>query len=84
MTERKGAFAWFEIWRRIIIDKKEITKYDLAIESDCSLWTLKALSKDFCNSTQHIIYKNGRFVFWTPLIEQTLSTLSEFDKETLK
>lgn len=84
MTDRKNPEEWFRVWRRIILEKREVTRLELSKLSGCSLWTIKALARDFCNSTEHIIYKNGKFVFYTPQIEQTLSTLSDSEKEELK
>jgi len=81
---RKSPNEWFEIWRRIVVDKKEVTRLELSTESECSIWTIKALARDFCNSTEHIIYRNGKFVFQTPEpLALTLSTLSDEDKEKL-
>ena len=75
---------WFRIWANIIKEKKEINRVDLADLSGCSLWTLKSLQKDFILSEAYILYRNGKFVYWTPRIESTLSTLSESDREELK
>jgi len=83
LTDRNSPEGWFEIWRKIVVDRKEITRLDLSKESKCSIWTIKALARDFCNSTEHIIYKNGKFLFYIPTIELALSTLSDKDKEKL-
>ena len=84
MSDRRSPKEWFKIWRAVIEKERVISRVDLADLTNCSLWTIKALSKDFINTEAYIIYKNGRFEWWTPRIEQTLSLLSEQDRDELK
>ena len=76
LTERRSPEAWFKIWSRIVKEKKEVTRLELSELSKASLWTIKSMARDFCEYEAHINYKNGKFVYWTPRLEQTLSTLS--------
>ena len=84
LTYGKSPNEWFKIWHDVIEREKEITRADLADLTKCSLWTIRALTRDFVNSESYINYRNGKFVWWTPRIEHTLSALSEQDKEDLK
>jgi len=86
LQSRQSPNYWFKAWRRIIVEKKIITRIELSELSGCSLWTIKALQKDFCDSTININYRGGKFVFdhIPEPLAQTLSTLSTEDKEELK
>jgi len=81
---RKSPNEWFDIWEKIIEEKKEISRRDLADVSGASIWTIKTLSSDFIEGTAYITYKKKKYHYWTPRIELTLSTLSFEDKEELK
>ena len=81
---RKNPNEWFVIWSSIIRQKKEVSRRDLSDLSECSLWTIKALTRDFLEGEAYITLSNGIFKWWTPRIELTLSTLSSEDKEKLK
>jgi len=81
---RKSPSEWFNIWSKIIENKKEISRRDLSDLSLASIWTIRALNQDFIEGEAHITYKKHKYKWWTPRIELTLSTLSEKDKEDMK
>jgi len=81
---RKSPSEWFNIWSKIIENKKEISRRDLSDLSQASIWTIKALSKDFVEGEAYITYRNNKYYWWTPRLELTLSTLSHKDKEDMK
>ena len=81
---RKTPTEWFNIWSKIIENKKEISRRDLSDLSLASIWTIKALTKDFVDGEAYITHSKSVFKWWTPRIELTLSNLSEKDKERLK
>jgi len=81
---QKSPNEWFKCWSDIIKDKKEISRRDLSDLSKASIWTIKALTKDFVIGEAYITHSKGVFKWWTPRIELTLSNLSEEDKEELK
>ena len=81
---RKSPTEWFNIWSKIIENKKEISRRDLSDLSQASIWTIKALNYDFIEGEAYITYKNKKYTWWTPRIELTLSTLSDKDKENMK
>ena len=83
MLTQRSPNEWFRIWRSIIEEKKEINRVDLADLSGCSLWTLRALTKDFTNREYYVTYKNNKFHYLTFPIEHTLSALSEVDRKEL-
>jgi len=81
---RKSPNEWFNIWSNIIKDKKEISRRDLSDLSKASIWTIKALTKDFLDGEAYITLSKGVFKWWTPRIELTLSSFSSKDKENMK
>ncbi|KKL69832.1 hypothetical protein LCGC14_2110950 [marine sediment metagenome] len=81
---RKTPTEWFNIWSKIIENKKEISRRDLSDLSLASIWTIKALTKDFVDGEAYITHSKAVFKWWTPRIELTLSNLSDKDKERLK
>lgn len=84
---KKDPFKWFKIWQEIIYREKEITRLQLAEKSDCSLWTIRSLQRDFLEWDAYILYKNNKFRLLeisSKTLDFTLSTLSEVDKEQLK
>jgi len=68
---RRSPNIWFKVWSDLIKKEKEINRVDLANLSNCSLWTLRALSKDFCDQDYYIEYKNGKYVYWDNQIEHS-------------
>jgi len=84
LNERRSPQTWFKIWADVIKKEKIISRVKLAEITNCSLWTIKALSRDFIEYEAYINYKHGKFEYWTPQLEQTLSTLSDEDRENLK
>ena len=84
MLIRRSPNRWFEIWSSIIKNKKDISRVDLADISECSLWTIRALTKDFTDRDAYVTYSNNKFHWITYSIEQTLSTLSNDQLEKLR
>jgi len=86
LTERRSLDKHFIEWRKVIVDKKEVTVRELSKLSGCSEWTIDKWKVDFCKETENITFKNRKFIFQTkpePLA-QTLSTLSKNDLEDLR
>jgi len=81
---QKNPNEWFVIWSSIVRDKREVSRRDLSDLSNASIWTIKALTKDFVEGEAYITHSKGIFKWWTPRIELTLSNLSEKDKEDMK
>ena len=84
MKIQHSPIEWFNIWKNIIYDKKEVTRLVLSEISGSSLWTIKALQRDFLEYEAYITYKNNKFRLIEFNLTRTLSTLSEIDKEELK
>ena len=75
---------WFIKWSKIIRESREISRLQLSEKSGASLWTIKALTKDFLEWDAFIIYDKNKFRVLQYGLEKSLSTLSEFQKESMK
>ena len=75
---------WFIKWSKIIRESREISRLQLSEQSGASLWTIKALTKDFLEWDAFIVYDKNKFRLLQYGLEKSLSTLSEFQKEELR
>ena len=75
---------WFIIWQEIIMKEVEITRTDLAEKSGASIWTIKALQRDFILWDKYIKYFKGKFRLSDTQIENHYSTLSLEDRQEMK
>ena len=83
MLTQRSPNTWFKIWKDIIEKEKEINRVDLADLSGCSLWTLRALTRDFTDREYYVEYKNNKYHWIHFTIEHTLSALSQSDRKEL-
>jgi len=70
--------VWFKIWSNIIKECRELSRLQLSELSNCSLWTIKSLQKDFLEWDAFIVYEKGKFRFIQIELERTLSTLFDY------
>lgn len=71
--EKKTTLEWFALWRDIIYEKGEINRVTLSELSGASIWTIKALQKDFLDWDAYITYNKNKFKKIRFELEQTLS-----------
>lgn len=75
MSKGNSTQKWFELWQNLIYEKGELSRLDLAESSGASLWTVKALQKDFLEWDAYITYNNNKFKKIKFELEKSLSTL---------
>ena len=85
MSERRSPDVWLKIWCKIVKEKTEVSVLELSELSKASIWTIKGLKKELCEYEAYISFKNGKFVWFAPPLENTYSyTLSKNEKEKLR
>ena len=70
---RKTPIEWFNIWKEIIYEYKHISRVTLAESSNCSLWVVKSLQRDFIDFQPDIYYKDNKFHLKEFELDKTLS-----------
>ena len=78
-TERK-----FHKWSKLIKECRELSRLQLSEKSGDSIWTIKALNKDFLEWDAFIVYDKSKYRTLNYTLESSLSTLSDFDREKMK
>jgi len=75
---RRSVLEWFEIWKEVVYDHKNISFITLAETTGASLWTIDRFKKDFILYYSDIYYKDHTFHLKKFELDKTLShTLQE-------
>lgn len=73
MKIRRSSKEWFSIWQKLIYEKNELSRVDLADLSGASIWIIKALQNDFVEWDAYVSYEGGKFKKIGFELDKTLS-----------
>jgi len=70
---KNSPLTWFKLWKNVIYEKKVVSRVALSEDTDCSIWIIKALQKDFLEYDASIFYKDGLFYLKEFSLDKTIS-----------